>query len=222
MTEAEWLAAREPQAMLKSLRGGEASERKLRLFACACARRLWGLVSDPASRQAVELAERVADGGADPQQLHQACILAASACEAAHDAGHPRGSSVWLAAYTAVHAAWPFGGGYLGENAAHFARAALPTEGPAHTDLLRDIVGNPFRPSPVHAAWLTPTVTSLAGAAYEQRSLPSGELSPARLTTLADALEDAGCTDADLLGHLRSPGPHVRGCWALDLLLGKE
>jgi hypothetical protein len=52
--------------------------------------------------------------------------------------------------------------------------------------------------------------------------MAEGTLDPARLTVLADALEDAGCTDADLLGHLRSPGPHVRGCWAVDLVLGKE
>jgi hypothetical protein len=42
-----------------------------------------------------------------------------------------------------------------------------------------------------------------------------------RMPVLADALEDAGCTDAELLAHLRSPGPHVRGCWAIDLLLGR-
>ena len=53
------------------------------------------------------------------------------------------------------------------------------------------------------------------------RSLPAGTLDPARLAVLADALEDAGCTDAGLLGHLRGPGPHVRGCWAVDLLIGK-
>jgi hypothetical protein len=61
----------------------------------------------------------------------------------------------------------------------------------------------------------------LARAAYWYRLLPSGHLDPARLAVLADDLEDAGCTDPDLLGHLRGPGPHVRGCWAVDLLLGK-
>jgi hypothetical protein len=61
----------------------------------------------------------------------------------------------------------------------------------------------------------------LATAAYELRSFPSGEIDPARLAVLADALEDAGCQDAELLGHLRSPGPHVRGCFALDAILGR-
>jgi hypothetical protein len=64
-------------------------------------------------------------------------------------------------------------------------------------------------------------VTSLAAGAYEERSLPSGHLDPLRLAVLADALEEAGCADGGLLGHLRAPGPHVRGCWALDLILGQ-
>ena len=85
---------------------------------------------------------------------------------------------------------------------------------------LREIIGNPFRPVAVSPSWQTPQVVALAHASYEHRDLPSGTLDPARLAVLADALEDAGCADADLLGHLRGPGPHVRGCWALDLLLG--
>ena len=62
----------------------------------------------------------------------------------------------------------------------------------------------------------------LARPAYEDRLLPSGHLDPVRLAVLADALEEAGCTDESILTHLRSAGPHVRGCWALDLVLGKE
>jgi hypothetical protein len=64
-------------------------------------------------------------------------------------------------------------------------------------------------------------VVRLAQAAYDDRHLPAGTLDNGRLAILADALEEAGCTDADVLGHLRGPGPHVRGCWAVDLLLGK-
>jgi hypothetical protein len=62
----------------------------------------------------------------------------------------------------------------------------------------------------------------LAAAAYADRLLPSGQLDRAKLAVAADALEDAGCTDPELLGHLRGPGPQVRGCWAVDLVLGKE
>jgi hypothetical protein len=88
--------------------------------------------------------------------------------------------------------------------------------------LLRCILGNPFRPATVSPAWRTPQVVDLAQAAYEQRELPAGTLDLARLAVLADALEDAGCDQADLLTHLRGPGPHVRGCWAVDLILGKQ
>jgi hypothetical protein len=97
---------------------------------------------------------------------------------------------------------------------------------PAQCDLLRDIVANPFRVSPfiapVWLCWNDETIPLLAWASYEERSLPAGLLDTVRLTVLADALEDAGCDDADLLGHLRGPGLHVRGCFAVDLLLGKQ
>ncbi len=88
--------------------------------------------------------------------------------------------------------------------------------------LVREIFGNPFRPKPLDLSRITPTVETLAQAAYDDRTVPSGELYKDRLAVLSDALEDAGCTDADILTHLRSPSPHVRGCWALDLLLGKS
>jgi hypothetical protein len=84
----------------------------------------------------------------------------------------------------------------------------------AQCDLLRDLIGNPFRPVAVASAWLTPTVRALAQGVYEERAFD-------RLPILADALEEAGCADPDLLGHLRGPGPHVRGCWPVDLLSAK-
>src|SRR5262249_38974215 len=109
-------------------------------------------------------------------------------------------------------------------DAGHAAFYAAATEGTKNSALtiLRCTFANPFRPVTIDPAWLTPTVITLATAAYNERSLPSGELDPARPAVPADALEEAGCQDADILGHLRSPGPHVRGCWVVDLLLGKE
>jgi hypothetical protein len=93
----------------------------------------------------------------------------------------------------------------------------------AQAALLRDIFGPiPFRPITLDPAWRTPEVVALAQAAYDQRELPSGTLDITRLAVLADALGDAGCTDQTILGHLRGPGPHVRGCWAVDLILGKS
>jgi hypothetical protein len=91
----------------------------------------------------------------------------------------------------------------------------------SHEALLRDVFGNPFRPVTINPAWRTPDVLALANAAYDERILPEGRLDPARLALLANALEQAGGTDADLLDHLRGPGPHVRGCWAVDLVLAK-
>ncbi len=90
-----------------------------------------------------------------------------------------------------------------------------------HTQLLRELFGNPFRPVALDLTWRSPATLHLAQAAYDERDLPSGSLDPARLAVLADALESAGCDSAETLDHLRGPGPHVRGCWALDLLLGK-
>ena len=85
--------------------------------------------------------------------------------------------------------------------------------------------GSPFRPVTVEPGWLTwhgGAAVKLAQAIYEDRELPSGHLDAARLAVLADLLEEAGCSDPHLLGHLRSPGPHVRGCVAVDALLGRS
>jgi len=92
----------------------------------------------------------------------------------------------------------------------------------AQCNLLRCIIGNPFRPVSLDPAWRTSTVATLAQAAYDERLLPAGTLETDRLAILADALEDAGCDHGELLAHLRGPGPHVRGCWVVDLILRRE
>jgi hypothetical protein len=79
---------------------------------------------------------------------------------------------------------------------------------------LRDIFGNPFRPVAVDPGWLTSSVVELARGIYDQKAFD-------RLPILADALQDAGCDHPDVLAHCRGPGPHVRGCWVVDLVLGK-
>ncbi len=86
----------------------------------------------------------------------------------------------------------------------------------AQANLLRDLFGPlPFRPVAVDTTWRTPPVVALATSIYDDRSFDD-------LPVLADALEEAGCTDPAILDHLRGPEPHVRGCWVVDLLLGKE
>jgi hypothetical protein len=85
-------------------------------------------------------------------------------------------------------------------------------------DLLREVVGNPFRPVTINPAWLTwndGTVRRIAQTIYDERGFD-------RMPILADALTDAGCDNEDILNHCRSEGPHVKGCWAVDLILGKE
>jgi hypothetical protein len=95
--------------------------------------------------------------------------------------------------------------------------AAIDGEEMAQAHLLRDIIGNPFKPVTINLCWLAwndCTVVKLAQGIYDDRAFD-------RLHILADALEDAGCTNSDIVCHCRHPGPHVRGCWVVDLLLGK-
>jgi hypothetical protein len=99
-------------------------------------------------------------------------------------------------------------------NAADFASFALKGQRPVQSHTLREIFGNPFRPVALDPAWQTATVVALTQAIYDEPAFD-------RLPILADALEDAGCTDADMLNHCRQPGAHVRGCWVVDLLLAK-
>jgi hypothetical protein len=82
-------------------------------------------------------------------------------------------------------------------------------------DLIRDIFGNRFRPVAVEPSWLTPTTVQYAEGIYEGRAFD-------RLPTIADALQDAGCDNEQILTHCRGAGLHVRGCWVVDLVLGKE
>ena len=89
-------------------------------------------------------------------------------------------------------------------------------------NILRDIFGNPLRCTSIDLAWLTQNVLALAQAAYDNRKPPRETLDNARLALLADALEDARCDNAKILNHCRQPGQPVRGCWVVDLLLGKE
>lgn len=231
MTEAEWLASVNPAAMLGWLcdthprsgqpHAGRPSERKLLLFSLAC--RL-ASARGPIDSLEVDVGYRDID---------------------------QKETSRWNGERLAV--SW---GSSAGDSPGD-----MPL--PWRADILRDIVGNPFRPVALpkgparlcprcegdgwvptpdglyasRAAckvcngkgtlnlfdpcpWINPTVQSLATAAYEHRT-PQGHLDAARLAVLADALEEAGCDSEDVLRHLRHPGPHVRGCWVLDLLTGK-
>jgi hypothetical protein len=95
------------------------------------------------------------------------------------------------------------------------ARNAEASERRTQADLIRDIFGNPFRPVTLNPSWLTSTVVPLARQMYDTRDFSA-------MPILADALQDAGCNNPDILDHCRGEGPHVRGCWVVDLVLGKR
>ena len=220
MTEAEWLTCTDPAAMLEFLTG-KASTRKLRLFGCACCRLVWDR-HEGGSRRAVEVSERFADGAADLGELrkaHQAVEYQGKSWYYAHPA--------WYASSERPEWAWAYGLPYDEDpgdgrqvmigNRAHY----LAT----HSNLLHEVFGNPFARIGVEPSWLTwnaGIVPELATGIYEERSPLDGAFTSERLAALADALEEAGCQDARILAHCRGPGPHVRGCWVVDLILGKE
>jgi hypothetical protein len=205
--------------------------RKLRLFGCACCRRIWHLMADDRSRRAVEVSERFGDHAATEAERKEAAVAALDAREGDRDPTHNP------AAHAAVWASNDAKSLYKTEGLVRWTAALaamaerraegreLPNwnqaQGPDfvwQVDYLRDIVFNPFRLAPqVEPAWLAVNdgaVRSLAEAIYEERAFD-------RLPILADALEEAGCTDAEVLNHCRAEGVHLRGCWLIDHLLAK-
>ncbi len=250
MTEVDWLTCTDPVPMLKSLRH-EPSERKYRLFACACCRRIWHLLTDERSRKVIEVAERFTDGEVsakhfrsvlnaanrmksvrgNPLITEDAAAMAAlgvglmeplkpepttvpnavqvrglEAANRAYEPAFKRAKQAGLKGDAAVDAA---------EAAAYEALERGEAEERAvQAALLRDLLGNPVRPVKAESSWRTPAVLGVARAIHNERRFED-------MPILADALEDAGCDNADILDHCRGPGPHVLGCWLLDLLLGK-
>ncbi len=246
MTETEWLTATDPEPMLESLQG-KADDRKLRLFAVSCARRIWHFLDSDISRTAILAAEDAADQNTSDADLW-------SAYSAGYDL-HTRMSlqrtteerewvgqtenPVWLMNQQRLKATWvAISAAYrdaakVAQQAPIFTAMALSEEHCSHVknghhrasllerwarpdaDSLRCIFGNPFRPITLDPRWQTETVVALATGIYAERAFD-------RMPILADALEEAGCDHADILSHCRGDGPHVRGCWVVDLVLGKQ
>jgi hypothetical protein len=231
-----------------------ASARKVWLFAVACCRRVWDLLTDEWSRTAVEVVERFVDGLATGEELqaapeaarnvvvsHAAAIshavavtglnptLAAFAALTAHSATvevayAPHPENAYQVSLTTLEARMfalgldhrDYGMSLSRDRAIRVARAP---ELKSQAHLVRDIFGPlPFRSVTVDPSWLGwngGTVVQLVRSIYEERRFGD-------LPVLADALEDSGCSDPDILGHCRSGLDHVRGCWVVDLVLGKE
>lgn len=191
MTESQWQSCTDPDLMLGFLRES-ASDRKLRLFACACRRNVWDFLDDRARRDA-ERAERVAD--ADPSK-----------------------SSPWLSAQAGASGAASIASAAAtsrgGDGA---ARSAWDEQRRTQCAMLRDIFC-PFRSVAVEPSWLTANGGAASQLAREIAEQGNFE----RLPELAEALMDADCQDDRILAHCHSARGHVRGCWVIDALLGKE
>src|SRR5262245_53062700 len=203
------------------------SDRKKRLYLVGCCRSIWDHMKNEPSRRAVLVAERFADGLATSDELSQA-----------FDAAHAVLDSIWNWTYEHVghpelgqrRRAWSAAAGAVGATSGTWATdsgqnlaLAVGDEGTSRctiemvcqTMILRCLVGNPFRTVTLDRSWLTSNVVDLAQTIYDERAFD-------RLPILADALMDAGCDNEEVLAHCRSEGPHVRGCWPVDLILGKS
>ena len=226
MNEHEWMKCDDSEPMLDFL-NAQASKRKLRLFACECARRVQSK-ADWMGDGEILLSERFAEGLASRRELRLArnqiggigsfspaasasnlrsAILEEKAEISAQQAALCAGDFAYMVVFVSMN--------YVNNESSQAARA---DENKVQADLLREIFGNPFRPvaiDPAWPAWHDGIIVKIAQSIYDERAF-------ANLPILADALEEAGCANAELLAHCRQPGPHVRGCWAVDLLIGKS
>ena len=213
MTETEWLTSLDPDELLKAAKKMKRlSARKARLYGCGCFRLVWDRIKSPAAQKAVEMAEARADLLISEQELEAHRYPAGALNDVVSD---------WLAMSVqslAIPKADPSVVAYAVRSSVEndvfrHARRGLPYRPQA--DLVREVVGNPFRPIAFDPRWRTADVTQLARAIYDDRAFD-------RMPILADALMDAGCADDDVIGHCRWSGPHVRGCWVMDLILNRK
>jgi hypothetical protein len=218
MTEAEWLVSKSiPTFYACPILRRSLTQRKARLFLVACCRLIWHIMTDNRCRKAVEVAELFADGHATPEEL--AAARTAVRCRDARSAATLGSMARRVAEESAdVHACWVarrVAVRHAGQEADEKALAATEAQ---QAGLLRDVLGNPFRPlalDPLWVSWGDYTVLKFAAEVYDEGAFD-------RLPILGDALEDAGCDDRAILDHCRGPGPHVRGCWLVDLILDRS
>jgi hypothetical protein len=221
MTEDEWKTSCDHQSMMKVLRGCKvASERKLRRFAYECAMlAIQNVPTRSVYTHLLSLAEKLSEGMSMPDEIRNAC----EECLALELAATSRSDARIAAAVsdTLEPEAFSAAAGTISDFL-HLDNEWRIADQGEFADLLRCIFGNPFRglkvgfrPVTLNPAWLTSTVLTLAGQMYESR-----DFSP--MPILADALQDAGCDNEDVLYHCRQPREHVRGCWVVDLILGKS
>jgi hypothetical protein len=220
VTEDEWLGCTDFLRMLCYL-GDRASDHKLRLLVVACCRQIWPLLTDERSRRAVEVGEGFADGKREEKELSTSKRHALAALTANLSTAGPR-QAARAATCTVYSQGDPLWGPYDGiRSAAEAAAKTIPWRAARQVqmDLARDLFGPLlFRPVTVDPAWLSwggGTIRKLAASIYNTRRFED-------MPVLGDALEEAGCDNPEILSHCRGGGPHARGCWLLDLLLGKS
>jgi hypothetical protein len=222
MTENEWLHTAVPEEMLDYVDTLViATERQLRLFACACCRHLWHLLTELESRQTITRVEQYADGLATVSELAEAQAEAWHATNVNDGEVQPSNRSYH---YAAQAVAWlaqcdeqVYDAGHVVEHcfsATEGDQDATDALEDYQRSVLHDIFANPFRPIKFVPHWRTTNVVELAFTIYEDRAFD-------RMPILADALMDAGCEDEQIISHCRNGGPHVRGCWLLDAILNK-
>jgi hypothetical protein len=242
MTESEWSVCAKPHPMLEDLEWqGRLSSRKHQLWVCACVKRIGHLLLDERLRAAVIARDMYADDLVTTHELRAAEAAAQKAkteIPLPPDFGRgilgivPVAATAW-AAFAAV-AAVEGSRGFRSVSilvleavrcesssklqvpvCQEWVEAVNAEEWAGQANLMRDVFGNPFRPAALNPSWRTPTVTNLAEAIYQDEAF-------GQLPILADALEDVGCTDLEILNHCRQPDEHVRGCWVVDLILKKD
>ena len=238
-TEDGWLRAQNPGLMLKAVRNS-AGARRLRLATVACCRAAWPYIpayfevepSDEECHKVLDLSERFADGAAKHGELMTARRALAGPDVPRGGPQHPKVAAAWFAsAKDPVTACTEAAARLLGISWGGAGELEMPSTRVAFgfggkpgdwsaaclgmVAVVRDIFGNPFREVTFDKKWRTDTALSLARQMCESREFGA-------MPILADALQDAGCDNDDILAHCRGDGPHVRGCWVVDLVLGKE
>jgi hypothetical protein len=213
-TANDWANSVDPQEMLFGL-PELVPNRKLRLFALACCQRIAVRLSHPLSKQALLLAERCAEEIATEEEMRTLAQQFMNEYNARLAAVHGNWQVISTAdldaAYSMTLKVFPASVAF---NVAKVARD-IAEEQSHQCCLLHCIFGNPFDTPIINSAWLSCDVNNLAQGIYAEGAFD-------RMPILGDALEEAGCANADILNHCRQPGEHVRGCWVVDLLLGKQ
>jgi hypothetical protein len=213
VTEDEWTASEDLDSLLDAAKAMKRlPARKARLFAGGCFRLVWDVIRADDIRLAVDMSDSRADKKIGQQELERHRYPMTVPSDNVRSWLAVAVQSLATSNLNPSYVAWQVRTATQNDTYRH-ARRGIPCR--AQADLIREVVANPFRPIAFDPRWRTEDVLGLARGIYEDRAFD-------RLPLLGDALMDAGCAEEAILAHCRSEGPHVRGCWAVDMVLGKE